>query len=150
LTRGNVNRGNEIRRNVTRGNEISGKRSTGKCNSGKRAFMEMARGEMKYGELVRGETMIRGIVPNPATNFSDFHNFWIILYLITQRFFFCVKQVWYCWEGILLNKIQKINKPTTIKHHLKWNCSKCTPLKNLMKIMMNNNYMTYLCFKPFT
>jgi hypothetical protein len=42
------------------------------------------------------------------TNFSIFHDFFIIFSLITQRVLIGVR-----WKGILLSKIQKIRNPTT-------------------------------------
>jgi hypothetical protein len=48
-----------------------------------------------------------------VTNFSVFHDFYIILYLITQRVFIVKTISWVRWKGILLKKIQKIKNPTT-------------------------------------
>jgi hypothetical protein len=66
--------------------------------------------------------------------------------------------IWVRWKAILFIKIQKIKNPTIkiLKQKLKWNCSKCTSLKNLKKLMMINNYtrpkhnkMTILFFVCF-
>jgi hypothetical protein len=45
-----------------------------------------------------------------VTNFSIFHDFSIILSLITQRVFIPKTCAWVRWNGILLSKIQNIEK----------------------------------------
>jgi hypothetical protein len=71
---------------------------------------------------------------------------YIILYLITQRVFIVKGRV-RC-KGI--GKDLKNKKPNLGLNHLKWNYSKCTSLKNLKKLLMNNNHMTYFFSTPFT
>jgi hypothetical protein len=66
-----------------------------------------------------------------VTNFSIFHDFSVILSLITQPVFIAKTCAWVRWKGILLRKIQKIKKPTTTIFFkkkigfddLKWNYS---------------------------
>jgi hypothetical protein len=47
-----------------------------------------------------------------VTNFSIFHDFSIILSLITQRVFIAKTCAWVRWKGYILSKIQKIKKTT--------------------------------------
>jgi hypothetical protein len=49
-----------------------------------------------------------------------------------------------------IGKDLKNKKPNLCLNHLKWNYSKCTSLKNLKKLLMNNNHMTYFFSTPFT
>jgi hypothetical protein len=92
-----------------------------------------------------------------VTNFSFFHDFSIILSLITQRVFIAKTCAWVLWKGYTLSKIQKIKKPTTtifFKKKIgfddsKWNYSKCNFFKNLKKLPLNNNYMMYVWSMSF-